>query len=214
MRPAAAADLKQLDTSLRLIPADAAFYSSSLRLREQVDLVAKSNAWKKLMDMPVISMGLAMYRIQAGNPESVPGQIQKVLNDPDTRKLIDLAVDLGSTEIFCFGDESMVDFANLAQRTMNAVRYRPIIMQVTGEAKGMSDQEVQGRVFLSALAENPGLLKLPEMVMGFRVKNTASANEHLQKLEAILGEELAKIPELKGALKLKRLPAMNSSPVA
>ena len=205
LRPAAAADLKQLDTSLRLIPADAAFYSSSLRLREQVDLVAKSNAWKKLMDMPVISMGLAMYRIQAGNPESVPGQIQKALNDPDTRKLIDLAVDLGSTEIFCFGDESMVDFANLAQRTMNAVRYRPIIMQVTGEAKGMSDQEVQGRVFLSALAENPGLLKLPEMVMGFRVKNTASATEHLQKLEAILGEELAKIPELKGALKRQKV---------
>ena len=38
-RPAAADDLAKLDTSLKLIPADAAFYSSMLRNREQFQAI-------------------------------------------------------------------------------------------------------------------------------------------------------------------------------
>src|SRR5262245_38213135 len=44
------------DTSLSLIPADAAFYASTLRNREQVELFLKSNAFKALRDLDVVKM--------------------------------------------------------------------------------------------------------------------------------------------------------------
>src|SRR5262249_22719603 len=51
--PARAADLKK-DTSLSLIPADAAFFSSNLRNKEQIDLVLASKAYKKLAALPAV----------------------------------------------------------------------------------------------------------------------------------------------------------------
>ena len=60
-----AGELDKLDTSLKLIPADAAFYSSMLRNREQIDAFLHSNAWEKLKSMPSVQMGLAMFNAQA-----------------------------------------------------------------------------------------------------------------------------------------------------
>ena len=45
---ARAGDLEKLDTSLKLIPADAAFYSSMLRNREQIEMFLQSKAFAKL----------------------------------------------------------------------------------------------------------------------------------------------------------------------
>ena len=74
-RPAAAADLAKLDTSLKLIPADAAFYSSMLRNREQFEAIKNSNAWAKIMEMPVVQMGLFLYNAQVETPDSGPAQV-------------------------------------------------------------------------------------------------------------------------------------------
>jgi len=65
---APASELDKLDTSLKLIPADAAFYSSMLRSREQFEAIAASNAWAKIKAMPVVQMGLSMYQAQLANP--------------------------------------------------------------------------------------------------------------------------------------------------
>ena len=84
---AEAGEVEKLDTSLKLIPGDAAFYSSMLRNREQVEAIAGSRAWAKLKAMPVVQMGLTMYKAQAADPESVSGKIEAALKDPQTRKL-------------------------------------------------------------------------------------------------------------------------------
>ena len=52
----AAAELEA--TSIRLIPADAAFYGAMLRNREQIEIIARSNAWKRLVEMPTVQQGL------------------------------------------------------------------------------------------------------------------------------------------------------------
>ena len=46
-------------SSLRLVPADAAIYSSMSRTREIYDSVVKSKAFAKLKAMPVVQTGLA-----------------------------------------------------------------------------------------------------------------------------------------------------------
>jgi hypothetical protein len=200
-QPVSAQDLTKLDTSLQLIPANAAFYSSSLRGREQVELVANSRAWAKLKEMPVIQMGLAMYQIQASSPESVPGQIRAAMKNPEVKKLIALAKDMASHEVFFYGDETTVDAVALLQNVMGAMRYGPALMQLSGEAKGMSENEMQARMMLAVLSENIDLLRVPDMVVGFKVTDTAAAKDHLERLEKLLRDAIADVPELEGTLK-------------
>src|SRR4051812_165018 len=57
-----AADLADQAHSLRKVPADAVFYSASLRLKEQWDIFLGSKAYAKLMEIPLIQLG----KMQAG----------------------------------------------------------------------------------------------------------------------------------------------------
>ena len=54
---ARAADLAEQAHSLRQVPADAAFYSASLRLREQWHVFTGSKAYGKLMEIPLVQLG-------------------------------------------------------------------------------------------------------------------------------------------------------------
>ena len=71
-----ATELDKLDTSLKLIPEDAAFYSSMLRNREQFEAIRNSNAWAKVREMPVVQMGLSLYQAQLGTPSSGPAKFR------------------------------------------------------------------------------------------------------------------------------------------
>jgi len=53
-----AADPLREETSLRFVPADAAFYGTALRNREQFDALVNSRAAAKLMEIPAVQMGI------------------------------------------------------------------------------------------------------------------------------------------------------------
>ena len=53
-RQTRAADLAEQAHSLRSVPADAAYYSASLRLKEQLDIFLESKAYAKLLQIPLI----------------------------------------------------------------------------------------------------------------------------------------------------------------
>jgi hypothetical protein len=194
---ASAAPLDKLDTSLKLIPEDAAFYSSMMRNREQFDILRHSKAWAKLEAMPIVQMGISMYQMQLGVPSSGPAKLQLALQNPEVRKVIDMAADVVSDEIFIYGDESCVDFVQLVQNVMNDMRYGPMVMQATGQAVG---PDVQGKVMVSSLAENVDLIGVPNFVIGFKVKNIDLAKEELIKLE-MFGNLLETNEKTKGHFK-------------
>ena len=68
--PARAGDLADLDTSLKLVPKSAAFYSSSMRLGEQIEIAAGSRAWARLKAMPSVKEAFDLYEQQADDPDS------------------------------------------------------------------------------------------------------------------------------------------------
>src|SRR5262245_30781039 len=88
--------------SLDWVPADAAFYSASLRLKEQIDIVAQSRAWAKLTQLPSVQMAMGFAQIALHQPGGPGDQIQKVLADPENRELLDLVADGFSHEIVVF----------------------------------------------------------------------------------------------------------------
>src|SRR4051812_43746204 len=59
---ARAADPVRETTSLKFVPASAAFYGSYLRNSEQWNILVKSKAYAKLMSMPSLQMGLAQLQ--------------------------------------------------------------------------------------------------------------------------------------------------------
>ena len=80
--PAQNTDLTKLDTSLKLVPADASFYSTSLRLGEQVDRFLASNAYAKLRALPAAKYAVDQLRTFATRPDNPLGQINQFFRQP------------------------------------------------------------------------------------------------------------------------------------
>jgi len=200
VQPVAAGELDKLDTSLKLIPANAAFYSSMLRNREQVEAFMNSNAYAKIMSMPSVQMGLAMYNAQAQQPGSPVARFQEARQNPEVKKLINLAADMGSNEIFVYGGENFSSFVELMQCIVSKMRYGPAVLQATGEAHGLNGDKMHTKLILEVLIDHMDLVEFPNVLVGFHLKKPAAANEALIKLETILNLSLEVLPNLKGHL--------------
>jgi len=200
VQPAAAGELDKLDTSLKLIPADAAFYSTMLRNREQVEAFLHSNTWEKIKSMPSVQMGLAMYNAQAQQQGSPVWQFQDKIQNPEAKKLINLAADMGSNEIFFYGGKNCNQFIELLQDIISGMRYGPAILQATGKAQGLSSEKLNAKVVLNTLIVHQDLVEFPNVLVGFRLKKPSAANEALIKMEMFLNVALEAAPKLKGHL--------------
>jgi hypothetical protein len=204
-RPATAGTLDKLDTSLKLIPADASFYASTLHNREKIEAIRHSNAWAKIMGMPAVQMAIARYKEQLDTPGSNLAQVDAALKNPEIQKILGLLADMGSDEVFMYGDKSCVDFVDLFQTVNVAQTYGPILAQITGEAEGRQPNELQGGAVLSALAHNPKLIAVPNFIMGFKLKNAELAKEELAKLEVFASMMLETNDKTKGHFKKTKI---------
>jgi hypothetical protein len=194
---ARAADLDKLDCSLKMIPADAAFYSTMLRNREQFDAILKSRAWAKLKSLPVVQMAWQQAQQELNKPGSPLAQFQKLAEQPENKQLLELLGDMVSHEIFIFADESLAGFADLAGQVTGATRFAPLMGLITGEARNTNPNELQARAALEVLAENPDLIKIPNVLIGFKLTRTDRAEAQLKRLEGLVNGLIANMPQLK-----------------
>jgi hypothetical protein len=196
--PCAAGDLEQLDASVKLIPGDAAFYSSMLRNREVIEIIGKSNAWSKLMNMPVTQLGLKEYRLYASDPESELAKFLGVMENPEVQKWLALATDMGSNEVFMYGRESVGDFYQFAQNFYNSMNYKMMMMHITNP---FGARRNQGQVIVSSLIENLDQMVVPEVLFGFKLKNPKAGQEAMIKLEMMFNMAIQALPPLQGRFK-------------
>ncbi len=204
--PSAAEKLKALDTSLNLIPEDAAFYSSMLRNREQIDAILQSRAWAKFQELPLVQMAWQTYETTSASPHAKAAQVKMVLENPQVKDLLALLGDMFSRDVFVYGDADMVDFLKLMQEVGTAMNYGPVLLKISGQMEDVDINRIKAMVLIAALAENADQIKLPSMVFGFKVEDTARATIHLGKLEFIAGALLASQgPELASALKRTKI---------
>jgi hypothetical protein len=203
------ADEPKIDSSLRLVPADAAYYSALLRNREQLDAVAKSKTWARITQLPYYQMGMALLKQQYQSEEFA--QVRQWLEQEDNRDLVDMLGDAVSTEIFCYGAGNWVDFAELVQQMINGSRYAPL-MQLLKDPQSKDPnalQYAQLRGLMRALARNPDKIKFPDFVIGFKIKKADKAEAQIKRLEAVLEALVVLAPKLEG--RLKRVKVGDSS---
>ncbi|NLF08161.1 MAG: hypothetical protein GX594_09310 [Pirellulaceae bacterium] len=179
----AAGELDKLETSLKLVPEDAAFYAGMMRNREQIEAVAASNAWAKFKEMPVVQMGMMLYGMQLADPDSGPAQLAAMMENPEVKKIIDMLLDMFSEEVFIYGDDTLADLVQLLQDVDGAQNHGALAALFEGEAKEVNRMQIGYAI--SALAEEADLLGAPNLIAGFKISNRELVKEQLIKLETI-----------------------------
>ena len=190
--------------SLDIVPADAAFYSAMLRNREQFEKIVNSKAFAKLKALPYVQMGLGLYQMQAADPSSPVGQFEAARRDPKLKKALNFLADLLSDEIFVYGGPSINQTIDLLQGFINDAQYASVargIREAQEGAKKPHAKEFGDREVAQAFIKRINLLKFPELVIGFKVKDKAVAKELLDELDTNLQLALAQAPMLQDRLK-------------
>lgn len=200
----AAGPLDKLDTSLNWVPDDAAFYSASLRNGEQIEAIGKSRAWAAIMELPAVQD----LRKQISDAMELPKrgdvgmeldqftrsiiQLKAAWENFEVRQAVKLLGDMFSQEVFVYGDQGAVDLIELVQRVSSEVRYGQMLGELTGEGRRDVDPAA---LVISALAGNLELLKVPNVIFGFRVKDRQLAVQELAKLEVAVNALLMFAPQ-------------------
>lgn len=198
----AAGELDKIGGSLQLVPADAAFYSTSLGLGEQWDALQRTRAWAKLRDLPVVQLGLTALNEQLKQPQAA--QALEMLRQPENQELLALLNDLWRREIFVFGGATTNDFFELLGEVYGGAYYGPQLAKLLGEDAGTNPDTIRIRIALETLAQNIDRLKMPELVLGFRLSKPDRAGNQLTRLEKLLKRNLEKTP-LKGQLRRSKV---------
>ena len=109
-----------------------------LRNREQLEIVADSEAWAKLRSLPTVQQGWKVLQEQYNNGSlALAGQ---VMETEENKELVALVGDAFSDEVFCYGDDGWADLFELYQAAYSATQYQPVIAQIDGKAAGRSAQ--------------------------------------------------------------------------
>ena len=202
--PARAADLHKAVPSLGWVPEDAAFYSAMLRNREQIEAVLKSRAWARLTQLPLVQVIWAQAKNQLEQPDSSVAEVRRFFDQPENRKLLELFGDMMAEEVFCFGGPSAVNFLSLLGEVNGSAQWQRFSNVFQG--KRPNDPLTLARGVLDSLAENPDVIEVPDLVIGFRIKDAKRAQAQIRRLEQLAQQALP--PFLQG--RLNRTPVGNA----
>ena len=160
---AAAAEATKYGNALDWVPADAAHFSTHLRLKEQVDIVLASKAWAKLKSQPWAQQLAGQVELMM----AFQPNIQQGLAQPENQQLVAMLGDLASHEISYYIDQHTVDALTLAMQVANraSTRYSATPGADPGQAEPSTEMQHEMLKFLDA---NRDKLVTPTMVMAFK----------------------------------------------
>lgn len=222
------------ETGLSVIPADAAFVSSSLRLREQYDALVSSNAFASIRRLPAVKQffdSLDEQRTQPGSPLSM---VDTFLQLPENQQAIDLLRDMVATDTFVYGDSSWLNVVKLLKKIQQAQQVANVLGMAGGrasldvlealpgndEAAGTVvpvqpvrfqmirtdfNNDLAATLILKTIAANRDLIVMPDTVWGFRTMMGDAAATQLKRLETMLSLVTQSNPTLAESLERRTI---------
>ena len=121
-------------SGVAMIPSDAAFVSSTLRVREQYDRFVKSNAFAALRKLPFVTRAIDAaeeQKIQPGSPLSILSTFMEL---PENEQALELLDDMISTDTFIYGEPSCVTFVQLIKKIQQAQNAAGVLRLASGDA--------------------------------------------------------------------------------
>jgi hypothetical protein len=170
-------------SSLEFVPADAAFYRACLRNREQFDAVIQSNAVQQLLQRPRMAKWVDSLKARWDDPDR--GPVGRWLARPENRELTDFAVDAVSHEIFWYGEASVAELMDLTAYLNEAAASAQL--EALRNGRSLADSErAAAYAALRIVAQDPQELRVPTVVIGFRVTDRERAQRQIARLDELL----------------------------
>src|SRR5437016_4645520 len=113
---AAAAEGAKSAGSVNFVPADTAFYAAMLHNREQLEAVLHSKGWAKIKALPVVQTLWQRAEQELKKPGGPATQLMQFYKQPENQELVALLADMGSEEVFFYGDRSWIEFLDLIMK--------------------------------------------------------------------------------------------------
>jgi len=129
--PAARAE-NALEGGVSMIPKDAAFVTSTLRLEEQVRMFLGSNAFASIKRIPAVAQALSQLEDQKSQPGSPLAMIDTYMQLPENQQAVELLRDMVSTDTFLYGEPSCITFLQLVQKVQQAQNMASILSMARG----------------------------------------------------------------------------------
>lgn len=189
----------KIESAAQFLPADAAFFTSSMRNREQIEAILKSRAVAKLKSLPAWKMAWEELEKNLKKNKAGYEKFMKEYNKPENQELVKVLQDMLSHEFFIYGGESCNGFVDLAKKSYSSVNIGPLMAMAQGK-KGDST-ELLVAALLKILADNPDLIKFPDLVIGFKLTDKKAAKAQLKRLELFAEEAVKHVEPLKGRFK-------------
>lgn len=196
-----AQDTMKTGSALAMVPADCAFFAASLRNKEQIDLFYNSKAYKTLRSLPLVKMAYGKLMEELGKEDAPLGMYKQFVADKENQELIDLLLEGMSEEIFIYGGKSWAEAIPVFLQANQAQSWGPLQALVS---RG-DPQKAQFRAVLLSLQKNRARLKIPELILGFKIKDSKKAENQLKRLEKLATAHLQEIAPLKGKVKRQKL---------
>jgi len=221
------------------VPADAAFFSASLRLKDQYDRILGSNAFAALRALPGVQRALASWEEQREMPGSPVSMFLTFLEPPENDQAAQLLADMVASDTFVYGTDSWVGFARLVRAVQRAQQSASMLQGAAGgglleleELEMIEEDDAEAAAFppgivpvrrqvetfavpvdtdqttsiLRALADNPELIAVPDVVWGFLTTKKDIATFQIKRLEVLAKMLVEANPALAGSLARRPVP--------
>jgi len=187
-------------TALDKVPATAETYQSVLRLGETVERIGRSRAWQQLWNDPAVKELRKKFAEEfAAADNDGAAALRAFLAEPANAELPALALDAVSNEVFITTGAGTGDLLSLGQELVGGARYGPAFQKLLGQDGG-DPNLARVRIVLKSLSEKPERVRIPDLLIGFKVSDAAKVKAQLKRLDPIVTAALADTP-LKGRSK-------------
>jgi hypothetical protein len=182
-RQARAAELAEQAHSLRAVPADVAFYSASLRLKEQLDILLESEAYSRLLQIPLIQFAKMTAVTQwQHSPEPTITKVREYLESDEGHQTVDVLKEMFAEEVFLCGGDDVAGLINLLMELNGLQR----TARLEAAAKDEEPNDVVAERIRELLDERADEFKVPSLALGFRVKDADRARGQLDEVHAVV----------------------------
>jgi hypothetical protein len=176
---------KPAETALGKVPADADYFRSALRLGETVEIIGKTRAWQQLWNDPTVRELWKKVRASYDAGEGDWAPLKQFFADPANAELPALVADALSNEVFVYAGAGTGDILALLQEAGGGAQYGPLFQGLFGGGKVEPDR-ARVRGALLALAEKPERLRVPDVVVGFKVSDPRKVATQLRRLDPLV----------------------------
>jgi hypothetical protein len=202
LTPAPAAENLRETTSLKFVPADASFYMSRLRMKQQIDAITGSKAWASLLEIPAVKETMVKMHAAFSQPPTPEAEgLWSALRQPENKQLIDLMLDGFSQEVFIYGDSGYGETLS----TFNKLNRDVQAAQIEAKKNGQEEAEIGAKRVAEMFDKNFAKFRFPHTVVGFKLTDVARADAQIARLETLVNAELDKHAGWKGRLTREKI---------